>query len=226
MSEAQVKVTFQSSDGVTVTADVYGQDKSLPYILLFHQANFSRGEYNEIAPKLQKLGFNCVAVDLRAGKEVNFIQNETAQSAKLKNYPCEYLDADKDLLAAIEYVKSLTKERIVLFGSSYSASLVLKDAVNNRNISAVVAFSPGEYFSNMKIKDIISKLDKPVLLACTSKEEPFVKEMVSGINSNLITWCYPGKSGGTHGAKALWSATPDSNDCWMQLLMFFKRLKK
>ena len=87
MSEAQQMVTFFSSDGLTVTADLYLKDKSYPFIILFHQANFSRGEYQETAPKLMKLGYNCLAVDLRSGKEVNFIKNETAAKAHEKNLP-------------------------------------------------------------------------------------------------------------------------------------------
>jgi dienelactone hydrolase len=226
MVEAQQKITFSSSDGIPITADVYGQDKSLPYILLFHQANFSRGEYRETAPKLQKLGYNCIAVDLRSGKEVNFIQNETAAAAKAKNLPTNYLDAEKDILAAIEYVKKLSKCKIVLLGSSYSASLVIKISVNNPSVSAVIAFSPGEYFETLPLKDIISKLDKPLFIASTKAEKPPIKEMVSGINENYITWFVPSKAKGIHGSRALWDASPESNGCWMQLLMFFKKIKK
>jgi dienelactone hydrolase len=226
MSEAQQKITFPSSDGLPITADVYGQDKGLPYILLFHQANYSRGEYQETAPKLQKLGYNCMAVDLRSGNEVNYIQNETAAAARLKNLPTEYLDAEKDILAAIEYIKKICNQRIVLLGSSYSASLVLKIAKNNPSISAVLAFSPGEYFPNLQLKNEIAKFDKPVFIASTKSENPSIKKMVSGINDSFITWFVPSKTAGIHGSRALWSSTPESSNCWMQILLFFKQLKK
>jgi dienelactone hydrolase len=226
MNEAQQKVTFPSSDGLPVTADMYGQDRSLPYILLFHQANYSRGEYKETAPKLQKFGYNCIAVDLRSGNEVNYIQNETAAAAKAKKLPTEYLDAEKDIIAAIEYVKKISPQKIILLGSSYSASLVLKIARTNPSVSAVIAFSPGEYLPGLKLKNEITKLDKPLFLSATVNEKPFVKELVSGINDNFITWFIPTKTQGVHGSRALWAASPESSECWMQLMLFFKQLKK
>jgi len=62
-------ITFPSSDGVKITADLYilHTDKNTPFIVLFHQAGFSRGEYREITPKLNRLGFNCMAIDQRSG---------------------------------------------------------------------------------------------------------------------------------------------------------------
>ena len=226
MLEAQQKITFLSSDGLQITADQYGQDAGNPYIILFHQANYSRGEYKETAPKLQKLGYNCLAVDLRSGKEVNYVQNETAAAAREKNLPTEYLDAEKDMIAAIEYVKKISKERIILLGSSYSASLVLRIGKNDPFVSAIIAFSPGEYFPNLNLKNEIAKLNKPIFIGSTVSERPYIKEMLSGINDALITWFVPSKSKGVHGSRALWAASPESKDCWMQLLFFFKNLKK
>ena len=226
-SEAQQTITFPSSDGLIITADLYMQDKSLPYIILYHQANFSRGEYKETAPKLLKMGFNCLAVDLRSGKEVNYIQNETAAKARDKNLPVEYLDAERDMISAIEYIKKQSKERVILFGSSYSASLALKISKNNPSVSVVVAFSPGEYFQpQVTLKTQLAKFDKPVFIASTTNEHPFIKEMMAGVSDNLITWWTPVKGPGIHGSKALWQASPGSEECWMSLLMFFKNLKK
>lgn len=226
ITQAQQTVTFPSSDGLTITADLYMQDKSLPFIILYHQANFSRGEYRETAPKLMKLGYNCLAVDLRSGKEVNYVQNETAARAREKNLPVEYLDAEKDMLSAIAYIKKQSKERIVIFGSSYSASLALKIGKNNPLVAAVIAFSPGEYFQpHVTLKPLLAKYDKPLFIASTTNENPFVKELTADISPTLITWFTPSKNG-IHGSRALWQASPESEQCWMSLLMFFKNLKK
>lgn len=227
MNYGQQKITFKSGDGIIVTADLYLKDKSYPYIILFHQANYSRGEYIETAPKLMKLGFNCLAVDLRSGKEVNFVQNETAIQARLKGLPTEYLDAEKDMIAAITYIKQISPVKIILFGSSYSASLCLKIATSNTNIISVVAFSPGEYFqSSLRIKDEIKGLTKPLFIASTKAENPFIKEMVNSLPVNQITWYMPSKSNGMHGSRALWQKTPENEDCWMALLLFLKNFKK
>ena len=66
------KVTFTAEDGLEITADLYVEKEEYPYILLFHQAESSRGEYNETAIKLAKLRYNCLAVDLRSGNNSNY----------------------------------------------------------------------------------------------------------------------------------------------------------
>ncbi len=226
MNEAQQTVTFKSTDGLDITADLYLQDKSLPFILLFHQANFSRGEYLETAPRFVKMGFNCLVVDLRSGKEVNYIQNETAKRARELNLPTGYLDAEKDIIASISYIKQYTKDKIILVGSSYSASLVLLIAKNNTMVSAVLAFSPGEYFEPAhSLKKELTGFNKPVFAASTKNEYPFVKEMFSGISESMITWYSPSNGEGTHGSRILWKSSPDSEECWMSLLMFVKGLE-
>ena len=46
-------ISFNSEDGLKVFAELYMiHPKSAPMIILFHQAGWSRGEYQEIAPKL------------------------------------------------------------------------------------------------------------------------------------------------------------------------------
>ena len=79
-------VHYKSKDGIQITADLYMSHKtSAPFIVLFHQARWSRGEYREIAPKLNKMGFNCLAVDQRSGDAVNGVENETKKSADRKS---------------------------------------------------------------------------------------------------------------------------------------------
>ena len=99
-------IQFNSGDGIRVTADLYMTESAdAPFIILFHQAGYSRGEYREIAPRLNALGYNCMAVDQRSGKEVAGIQNLTHKMAVENNLPTEYLDALTDIEAAYVYVK-------------------------------------------------------------------------------------------------------------------------
>ena len=161
--EAQEKVTFSAEDGLKITADLYETNPANPYILLFHQAGYSRGEYRQIANKILKFGYNCLAVDLRAGGEVNYIQNHTALLAVQQGYSVDYLSSKKDIEAAIKWVKERSKEPVVLFGSSFSASLSLLVAKNNPDVNAVIAFSPGEFFApELTIRSEIKNFEKPV----------------------------------------------------------------
>lgn len=224
-TEAQTKITFPASDQLTVTADFYGNEKvgkTATWVLLFHQAGYSRGEYRETAARIVKLGYNCLAVDLRSGEEVNFIRNETASEAIKKKLPTSYLDAKKDILAAIEYAFEKIKTPVILFGSSYSASLALVVAKNNPKVKAVVAFSPGEYFENsLNVQSSLEGFDKPVFAAVSKKEYPYLETMLTNVTKDKMLF-QPQSGEGEHGSKALWKSNKSSSEYWMALVSFLK----
>jgi dienelactone hydrolase len=222
----QQTVTFQSTDGVEVTADLYVSSTQNPYIILLHQAGYSRGEYREIAPKLVNIGFNCLAVDLRSGNEVNFIKNQTHIDAKSKNLPTKYIDSRPDIKAAINYIASRTNKPIVLLGSSYSAALALIEATDNFKVKAVVVFSPGEYFENPKlIKESTQKLFVPVLALSSKPEFAEMEALLNHIPKKHLSLFAPSKGQGVHGAKALWDNSNSSGEYWMAITQFFSQLK-
>ncbi len=223
--KAQQTVTFPSLDEVTITADKYVVSTQKPYLILLHQAGYSRGEYRETAPKLANLGFNCLAVDLRSGNEVNFVKNQTAKDAAKKGKPNGYLDAQQDITAAINYVASISKKPIILVGSSYSASLALVEATNNFKVKALVVFSPGEYFNeDLNIKKATSMLYVPVLATSSRMEFQPMKEMLDHLKPKHLTLFKPSREG-THGSRALWESNPNHEEYWMALTQFFSQLK-
>ena len=226
-SSAQQKVTFESKDGLTITADLYVSSTQNPYIILLHQAGYSRGEYLEIAPKLVNFGYNCLAVDQRSGSEVNYIKNETAARAEEKKLPANYIDALPDIKAAIDYIRQKSTKPIVLWGSSYSASLSLIVATEELKVGALVVFSPGEYFEpNNLIKSKIAKISVPVLALSSKSEFPAMVDMLSVVPKSLITTFKPSTGEGVHGSKALWESNPSNKEYWMAVTVFFSKLKK
>ncbi|MDB4656188.1 hypothetical protein OAE48_04990, partial [Flavobacteriales bacterium] len=173
-SDAQTarRVKFPSKDGVTITADMYEANPDYPWVVLFHMAQSSRGEFQRIAPKLNRLEVNCIAVDLRSGKENNFIVNETYVLAKNTGLGTEYMDAEADMKAAIEKAYLIARKPVIIFGSSYSASLALKLGSEMSQVKAVIAFSPGEYFGKeLDVADAARNLTKPTFIACGSDEK-------------------------------------------------------
>lgn len=217
------KVTFPSKDGLTITADIYesGNEKN-PWILMCHQAGFSRGEYTEAASVLKTRGFNCMAIDQRSGKSVNGVLNETAKRAKEKNLPIEYLDAEQDILAAIDYLYDKYKKPIILLGSSYSASLALKIAEGNKKISKAIAFSPGEYFDGKSIASSIKGLKKPVFVTGSQAETQSIKELIKDIGPKELTHFIPAQEG-DHGSKVLWEKSQAHKEYWAALLQFLEK---
>lgn len=223
--KSQSTITFLSKDGVIITADLYFVSDTLPYMILCHQENYSRGEYKETARKFTKLGYNCIAIDARSGDEVNGVKNETAFGAKAKNKPTTYLDAEQDILSAIDYAYKKSNTKVVLVGSSYSASLALKIGTTNDKVKAVIAFSPAECFgAKLNLKEAIKNYDKPLFVASAKEEAADVAILIKDIKSPNKKQCTPSGKG-EHGSKALWKSTPDYHEYWMALLMFMRDLK-
>ncbi|MGB8541788.1 MAG: alpha/beta fold hydrolase [Candidatus Acidiferrales bacterium] len=167
----QKQVTLTASDGVKVYADFYpGGSNSQPYILLFHQAGSNRAEYAPIAPRLVKLGFNCLAIDQRSGGELWGHQNETVRQI---GHNAKYSDALKDLEAALAWARSSGNNgKVLVWGSSYSAALVfLLAAEHQQEVAGVLAFSPGEYLDTPDaVHDAAAKVSVPIFV--TSAKDP------------------------------------------------------
>jgi len=226
-SIAQTKtITFPAEDGVTVTVDLYQiENKNAPFIILYHQAGYSRGEYINIAPKLNEMGFNCMAIDQRSGNEVNGIVNETHKSAVSLNKKTKYPDAIPDVEVALKYVKNeLRASKIIIWGSSYSAALVLYLGSQYPNdIDGILSFSPGEYFKidGNEIKSYTSKITCPVFITSAKNEHDSWKEMYEVISSEK-SYFLP-KVKGKHGSKALWEDSDENEDYWTAVKSFLKR---
>jgi alpha-beta hydrolase superfamily lysophospholipase len=220
-------IKFQSEDGVLVTADLYlTHPKTAPFIVLFHQANWSRGEYNEIAPELNTLGYNCLAVDLRSGGAVNNVTNQTKLNATKAMKSTQYVDALADMRAAINYVrKNFASGKLIIWGSSYSSALSLKLAADmDETVDAVIAFSPGEYFvSQGKPRDYITSeavnIKQHTFITSAKSEKGNWWGIYVSIASDNKSYYLP-ETVGNHGSKALWSQYSDSGDYWKALKSF------
>jgi len=223
----QKVVEFPSEDGLTVTADLYEGRAGDPYIILMHQAGSSRGEYREIAPRLVKMGFSCLAVDLRSGNEMNYIPNETARLAKATGVTADFLSTRQDIRSAIRYAWNQNHKKVILFGSSYSASLSLVEGCTNDSVRAIIAFSPGEYFEHtLSVASFAGKLDKPTFIYATSREYPYVVRMMTTAGKNKLTIVKPSAGEGHHGARALYEANAESHEVWLALMVYFQNLIK
>lgn len=220
------RVKFPSKDGVTITADMYEANPDYPWIVLFHKAQSSRGEFQRIAVKLNRLELNCIAVDLRAGKEANFIVNETYVLAKNTGLGTDYLDAEQDMIAAIEKTYIIGRKPVIILGSSYSASLALKLGAEMSQVKAVVAFSPGEYFGNkLDVAKAAQGLNKPTFIACGADEKKYTDPIANAVPSKKKIYFAP-PSGGAHGAASLDKGTEGETEYWIQMINFIQSVKK
>jgi pimeloyl-ACP methyl ester carboxylesterase len=161
-------VSFLADDGLTVNGRYYRAEQPKAIILLFHQADSSLAEYATIAPKLVAQGYSVLAIDQRAGGSM-FGPNQTA-SRYGKN--ATFNGALHDLEAALIWSRSAHLP-IIVWGSSYSAALVFKLAARHpTEVSALLAFSPGEYLGpGRPVSTAAAELKIPVYISVGSSPE-------------------------------------------------------
>jgi pimeloyl-ACP methyl ester carboxylesterase len=224
-------IQIDSKDEVLITADTYivNKDPTTPIIALYHQAGWSRGEYLEIAPKLNQLGFNCIAFDLRSGDSINDIDNLTAKHAKEINKKTRYIDALPDILSSLEHLNNQFPEsKIIAWGSSYSAALVLHVSGTHPDlVDGVLSFAPGEYFSKQGkaktwIQSSSTDINIPVFITSARNEKKNWIAIYNSIKSNQKTSFIP-DSKGNHGSRALWSSFSDNEAYWQAVTAFLEK---
>lgn len=229
-SNQQQHIKFPSKDGINISADLYLlNENKAPFIILFHQAGWSSGEYKEIAPKLNDLGYNCIAINQRSGGEVNDVLNQTYELAKEKGKSTTYIDAYVDMQAALDYVvKTYKPHQLIIWGSSYSAALSLKLVSDNpEKVGAVLAFSPGEYFSKLGksetfITDNVKNLKCPVFITSAKNEKSYWEKIYKAIPSKNKSFFLP-ETDGNHGSRALWEKFDNNKDYWKAVKKFLQK---
>lgn len=206
-------ITLRASDGVPVTVDVYAPHPAeATFVVLCHRANWSRGEYAELAPWLNSLGYNCIAIDQRSGGKINGVDNQTLLEALKRSKDTGYPSAEPDILAALEYANKRAKGKVVLWGSSYSSSLAIVIAANKPGlVDAVVSVSPGEYFAEYGlsrdwVKEHAALLSVPALIMGPANERTQVVSIYDAILEGNKRVFVP-NAGGRHGSEALWQKT-------------------
>lgn len=227
------QIGFDSEDGLEITADIYWKhdDKSKPFIVLCHQAGWSRGEYREIAPKLNEMGFNCMAIDQRSGGEINGVANKTVQRAEKSKKATGYVDAEQDMIAALKYAKKNHADgKLILWGSSYSSALAIRIAGEHPElVDGTLAFAPGEYFRRFgKPADWIAtsakKIETPIFITSAKKEAGGWNSIFEAVGGDKKVKFVP-QTAGNHGSKALWEKFDDNGAYWKATGSFLKNFQ-
>lgn len=221
---------FNAKDGLKVTADYYkpyNKKTCDTLIIAFHQSNYSRGEYRNIAPVFAKKHYAFLAVDQRSGEVSKGVYNETAALAASQKLSQNWEDALVDVEAAIEYgTTTLGYKKIVLWGSSYSTSLVFASANKYKeSVVGVVCFSPGDYVNSITYD--VSLITAPTMFVTAPFEAGYsdaIFNLLSKNNPKNVN--YITTEDNVHGSSILWSGKdlPFSKAAWDKLLSFFGTL--
>jgi pimeloyl-ACP methyl ester carboxylesterase len=226
LAAAAQTVTIGTKDGNKIFADHVPVEHGRATIILFHQAGSSSYEYADIAPRLNALGYSTLVVDQRSGGNL-YGPNRTV--IKYGKSAPDYVDALPDLEAALNWAR-LQGQPVILWGSSYSASLALRVAADNPTlVAAVLAFSPGEYFEDKRyVRAAAARIAVPVFItqAMDARELAQSEPIFDALSSKKKTLFKP-SVGGVHGSSTLRTDRNPTgySENWRAVLQFLKALK-
>ncbi|NNF57310.1 MAG: alpha/beta hydrolase [Rhodothermaceae bacterium] len=222
-------VVLTTRDGLTVYGDLYasGGVPGHPFILLFHQGGANgRAEYAPILPRLRAEGFNLLVLDQRRGGDRFGGHNRTVAAHEGATF--SYCEALPDLEAALAFVRERDPSaRPILWGSSYSAALVIQvAAVHSDAVAGVLAFSPasGEPMDGCRPEPLADGLTVPLLVLRPQSEaarESVAAQLAAFAEQGHQTYV---ADPGTHGSSMLAEerAGGDVEPTWRVVLDFLR----
>ncbi|GAB5565199.1 MAG: hypothetical protein Wins2KO_22620 [Winogradskyella sp.] len=220
------EVIISTQDELDVYGNLYEVDPNGPVILLCHQGRLNKFEYADIAPRLNQMGYNCLAIDQRSGGTFARQENKTHQKATEKGMNTDFLEAKKDIEAAIDFLNKKYNKKIILWGSSYSSVLALHLASNN-GIRSIISFSPSNFFKDDigELSTLISKIDKPYFITSSKKESKDLSEIMRTVNRGEKQMHFTPNTDGFHGSMSLWNGQQGAQEYWAALNNFLSSIK-
>lgn len=170
------EIILTTSDGVQLYGDYYpAQKPNAPAVLLLHMMPATKDSWREFAEKLQKEGFQALAIDFRGhgkstqknGQTINYKDfNDTQQQEKII-----------DVETAVKFFtdKNIPLEKISLVGASIGANLAIQYMSEHHEIIAGTALSPGLDYKGIKTEEPVKKLTsaQEIFLAASEGDDDY-----------------------------------------------------
>ncbi len=220
------KVEFPAPDGLTISGNLYEIGRNKPVILLMHQAGYNLMEYADIAPKLNDMGYNCLAVDLRSGGSFAGKPNNSYTRALERGLKPEMADAQQDIRSAIDFLLKKYNQKVIVWGSSYSSSLALLEGADNSEVKAIISFSPGDYFGDAlpSLATVFTKIEIPYLVTSSKAEAEALTTLIGGSKNKKNQSQFIPESSGFHGSRVLWEGQEGAEEYWTAITEFLKSI--
>ena len=163
------------------------------------------------------MGYTALAVDLRVGGIYDGTANKTVELAQKLQITAIRKSVYQDMFAAVIYAKTqLQAERVLIWGSSYTASLsfllagqssVEASKTGGHVINGVIAFSPGEDFNYFPhIQEIATTVQVPVFITSSRGAQKDWQPIFEALPTNQKAAFVPDRSSGNNGSLLLTSS--------------------
>jgi dienelactone hydrolase len=176
-------VGLPQEDGVTLRGHFFAPDNATA-VILAHEWQSDQTAWSEFAQVLVDEGYAVFTFDFRGHGET---EGET--NAGL---------LDEDLLAAINFVRSMGKERLILIGASMGGTTSLV-AAEQEEALAVVGLSPPAEFEEQDALAAVPSVTEPKLLIATEGDAESLKfeDLLAAAADPVESELYKGTAHGT-----------------------------
>lgn len=159
----EIKLT--TSDGLNLAGSYFPAAGEKKYgIILVHMYNNNRHDWDNLAVKLQKQGFEVLTFDLRGHGQSEGDLDKFTNS--------DYQKMVFDVEAAKKFLKEKDRDlKIKLVGASIGANIVLNYAVMDPEIEAVALLSPGLEYHGVTTVDAITQYKKSLLIVASQDDK-------------------------------------------------------
>lgn len=169
---AEVKIKM--ADGLEIQGTFYASAKGTkaPAVLLVHQNNGSRQQWDKLVPGLISAGYNILAVDQRG-----FGKTGGAR---------DYLLLEKDDVEMMNWLRiqeTVDGDRVAIIGASVGSNGALRACAADEKCKVVIALSPGVSFYGVEPKDAIKEMKKKNVLLLASQRDA---ESAQAVKSFLL----------------------------------------
>lgn len=198
------RVTFQTSDGVTVVGD-YQEGSSGRAVLFLHMMPATRSSWAELADRLNALGFSTLAIDMRGhGESVAGPRGTTLDRSAFtdEQHQQKMLDVEAAMLFLME--RGTPPARIAIAGASIGANLAIAYAGAHEEVPAAVALSPGLDYHGVRTEEFASRMPRAQkLLLVASAEDEYSFDSVKQLSALKEAGELQLLDGGGHGTAIL-----------------------
>lgn len=153
---ARTSVAFQTDDGITLRGRLWnGGDDA---VVLSHMFGTDQSIWFDFARKLSAERFTVLTYDFRG-------VGQSGGRLVISR-------VDRDVLAAIRFVKSRGPTTVFLVGASMGGTASLKAAAQS-NVDGVVVIASGMSFQGLDVRPHLATLKVPKLFIVGSRDDPF-----------------------------------------------------
>jgi pimeloyl-ACP methyl ester carboxylesterase len=154
------KISFITKDKIKIIANLYTVDKPLGWVIFVHMMPAAKESYDHLAKRLQNLGYEGLALDLRGHGESTFsLQGDALNYAKFTDE--EHQKSILDLEAAVDYLikeRKANAEKIIFIGASIGANLALQYLSEHFECKNAILLSPGLNYRGIITEPLVKNL--------------------------------------------------------------------